>query len=74
MVDGMSWSWVWRRNGAVIDGGNQIWAYGDSGPGYVYLRPEEGFDLGEYSLEVWVNGEIMALSDFMVTDSVSASN
>ncbi len=74
MDDGMTWSWVWRRNGEIIDGGNQIWAYGDEGPGYVYLRPEEGFDLGEYSLEIWVNSELMAQSDFQVIDSISASN
>lgn len=74
MSDGMAWSWVWRHNGSVIDGGNQLWSYGDSGPGYVYLKPEEGFLLGEYSLEVWVNGQLMAQSDFNVTDSISASN
>lgn len=74
MSDGMTWSWVWRHNGSVIDGGNQVWSYGDSGPGYVYFKPEEGFQLGEYSLEVWVNGELMAQSDFNVTDSISASN
>lgn len=74
MSDGMIWSWVWRHNGSVVDGGNQVWNYGDSGPGYVYFKPEEGFQLGQYSLEVWVNGELMALSDFNVTDSISASN
>jgi hypothetical protein len=74
MADGMTWSWVWRHNGSVVDGGNQLWSYGDNGPGYVYFKPEEGFQLGEYSLEVWVNGELMAQSDFNVTDSISASN
>lgn len=74
MADGMTWSWVWKHNGEVIDGGNQVWTYGDNGPGYVYFKPEEGFNLGEYSLEVWVNRELMAQSDFMVIDSVSASN
>lgn len=74
MADGMTWSWVWKHNGAVVDGGNQVWQYGDDGPGYVYFKPEEGFQLGEYSLEVWVNTELMAQSDFMVIDSISASN
>ncbi len=74
MVDGMTWSWVWRRNGQVIEGGNQLWAYGDDGPGYVYFRPEEGFLQGQYELEVWVNSELMAQSDLMVIDSVSANN
>lgn len=74
MVDGTTWSWVWRHNGQVIDGGNQRWTYGNDGPGYVYLRPEDGFDQGEYDLEVWVNGDKMAQSSFQVTDSISASN
>ena len=74
MLDGMTWSWVWRHNGQVIEGGNQRWAYGNDGPGYVYFRPEEGFLQGQYELEVWVNNELMAQSDFMVIDSISASN
>jgi hypothetical protein len=74
MLDGMTWSWVWRRNGQVIEGGNQLWTYGNDGPGYVYFRPEEGFLQGQYELEVWVNNELMAQSDFMVIDSISANN
>ena len=74
MADGMTWSWVWRRNGQLIEGGNQLWAYGNDGPGYVYFRPEEGFLQGQYELEVWVNNEMMAQSDFMVIDSISANN
>jgi hypothetical protein len=74
MTNGMSWSWVWRRNGEVVDGGNQSWSYGNSGPGYVYFRPESGFDLGNYTLEVWVNGDLMAQSSFTVTDAISANN
>lgn len=74
MADGMSWSWVWRRNGQVIEGGNQLWTYGDDGPGYVYFRPEEGFLQGQYELEVWVNDELMAQSDFLVMDGLSANN
>jgi hypothetical protein len=74
MTNGMSWSWVWRRNGEVIDGGNQKWSHGENGPGYVYYRPESGFDLGNYTLEVWVNGDLMAQSSFTVTDAISANN
>lgn len=74
MADGMTWSWVWRRNGEVIDGGNQMWSYGDDGPGYVYFRPEEGFQLGEYQLEIWVNSQLQSQSSFTVIDSVRANN
>jgi hypothetical protein len=74
LADGMTWSWVWRHNNKVVDGGNQMWSYGADGPGYVYFQPEEGFQLGNYSLEVWVNDSLMAQSNFTVIDSVSATN
>jgi hypothetical protein len=74
MTDGMVWSWVWRHNGQVIDGGNQVWNYGVDGPGYVYIRPETGFQLGEYALDVWVNGELFTQSSFTITEGVSAAN
>ncbi len=75
MADGMAWAWVWRHNGAVIDGGNEFWAYGDEGPGYIYLSPEEGFSEGTYSLEVWVNGELLGQASATMNDAaVSAGN
>ncbi|MCA9932899.1 MAG: hypothetical protein KC415_03190 [Anaerolineales bacterium] len=75
MSDGMEWAWVWRHNGQVVDGGNELWQYGDDGPGYIYFGPEEGFQRGEYSLEVWVNGELMTASTAtMNTAAVSAGN
>jgi hypothetical protein len=75
MADGMEWAWVWRRNGEVIDGGNELWQYGDSGPGYIYLNPEEGFSEGEYSLEIWVNGELLGQAAATMNNAaISAGN
>jgi len=75
MADGMAWSWVWRQNGKVIDGGNELWAYGDEGPGYIYLRPEEGFGEGRYTLEIWVNGKLLGQASATMNDAViSAGN
>jgi hypothetical protein len=75
MADGMAWAWVWRHNGEVIDGGNELWAYGDEGPGYIYLSPEEGFAEGNYSLEIWVNGELLGQASATMNDAaVSAGN
>lgn len=75
MADGMAWSWVWRHNGQVIDGGNELWAYGDEGPGYIYLSPEEGFGEGRYMLEIWVNGELLGQASATMNDAaVSAGN
>ena len=75
LADGMVWSWIWRHNGEIVEGGNEVWNYGDEGPGYIYLNPEEGFDAGQYSLEVWVNGELMTRSSAIMNSvSVSANN
>jgi hypothetical protein len=75
MADGMVWAWVWRFNGEVIDGGNEFWEYGDEGPGYIFLSPEEGFRRGAYSLDIWVNGELMGQATATMNNSaVSAGN
>ncbi len=75
MEDGMAWAWVWRHNGEVVEGGNELWDYGDEGPGYIYLNPEEGFQPGEYSLDVWVNGELLTRSAITINNSaISAGN
>lgn len=74
MQDGMSWSWVWRKDGEVVDGGNGVWSYGDEGPGYVYLNPHDGFQPGQYSVDIWVNGEMMTTSNLFVTTNIAANN
>ena len=73
MQDGMVWSWVWRRDGQVISGGHEAWVYGDEGPGYVYLNPIEGFAEGEYTLEIWVNGERMSSANMFITNDIAAT-
>jgi hypothetical protein len=75
LADGLVWSWIWRHNGEILEGGNEVWNYGDEGPGYIYLNPEEGFDAGQYSLEVWMNGELMTQSAAVMNSvGVSANN
>ena len=73
MADGMVWSWVWRHDGEVVDGGNQYWEHGADGPGYIFYNPEEGFRAGEYTLEVWVNGEQFTRSNLRMTGSTLSS-
>lgn len=74
MQDGMVWSWVWRRDGEVVSGGNEVWNYGDEGPGYVYYNPEEGFSNGEYTLEIWINRELFAQSDMIINTAAANAN
>lgn len=73
MADGMAWAWVWRHNGKVVDGGNELWAYGDDGPGYIYYGPETGFQTGEYELEVWVNGERLTSGAAVMNNAAALS-
>lgn len=75
MADGMAWSWVWRHNGQVVDGNNELWAYGTDGPGYIFYAPPTGFRNGEYSLEIWVNGELMTQATaIMNSAAITAGN
>ncbi len=73
MVDGMSWAWVWRLDGEVVEGGNELWAYGTDGPGYIYLNPDDGFQNGRYSLDVWVNGELLTSSTATMNSAAAAA-
>lgn len=74
MANGMEWAWVWRHNGEVVDGGNELWNYGDEGPGYVYYNPEAGFQLGTYSLEVWVNGQMLTQGTIQIIEGIQTTN
>ena len=73
MTDGLAWAWVWRHDGEVVDGDNEYWEYGDDGPGYIFYNPEAGFRAGEYTLEVWVNGELLTRSNMRMTGSTLSS-
>lgn len=69
MTDGMEWAWVWQHNSEVVDGGSQIWKYGNDGPGYVYYSPEEGFQAGQYTLQIWVNEELMTQATLTISSA-----
>lgn len=68
MENGFAWSWVWRKDGEVIDGGNQSWVYSEVGPAYISTAPEEGFETGEYSAEIWFNGKLFERASVTVSD------
>jgi len=71
MADGMEWAWVWRRDGEVVNGGNELWEYGSNGPGWIYYEPPEGFSPGEYTLEVWVNEELFQQASLTIENEVA---
>lgn len=71
MADGMVWAWVWRHNGVVVNAVERRWVYGEDGPGWVYLRPETGFEVGDYTLELWVNGALMTTGNINIVAGVA---
>jgi hypothetical protein len=73
MSNGMEWSWVWRHNGSVVDGGNELWNYGENGLGFIYLNPTQGFSNGEYGLEVFVNGDMLSQSSATMNNAAVAA-
>ncbi len=72
MNDDMAWSWVWRKGGKVIDGGNMYWDFGKGGPAFVYLEPPEGFEAGIYSAELWLNNELFQRAEVELFDDLEA--
>lgn len=69
LENGNTWAWIWRQDGEIIGGGEKHWDYGNNGPGYVFMSPTTGIDKGDYSLEMWLNGELVAENSFEVTNS-----
>ena len=56
------------------DGGNEVWVFGEEGPGYIFFEPEEGFELGQYSLQVWINDELMTQSSVHMNNAIIRAN
>ncbi len=73
MENGFAWSWVWRKDGRVVDGGNQRWVYGTTGPAFISTVPEEGFEVGEYSAEIWFNGKLFERATVTVSEPAAFS-
>lgn len=69
--NGTPWSWIWKHNGIEVGGGSQAWEHGDSGPGWVYFSPDGGFSEGEYTLEIWLDGELATQSGLDVSSGVA---
>lgn len=70
LTNGLEWSWVWRRDGEVIDGGNEVWQYGIEGSAFIFLDPEL-FEPGEYSAEIWFNESLFARDNATIFQSAT---
>lgn len=70
LVTGVSWAWVWSRDGEVMAGGNELWQYGREGIGFVRLAIGEPLPDGQYALSIWINGSPYVQGEFTIGDVV----
>ena len=70
LTNGLEWSWVWRRDGQVIDGGNEVWEYGIDGAAFVFLDLDT-FEAGDYSAEIWLNETLFARDSVTIFQSAA---
>ena len=65
---GTVWQETWRRADQVIRQTQQNWpqAYGEYGTAWVFYTPASGFSPGPYTIELSIEGEVMASIGFTV--------
>ena len=66
MRDGIDFSRVWYYEGEQVATGSDMWSLGASGSAWVYISAEGPLDPGAYRLELFVEGTLVAASDFTV--------
>jgi hypothetical protein len=67
MTDGMEWTRSWLVDGQVGLTKDEGWNSGRSGTYTLELTSQRGLDAGAYRLNLHVDGELAALSNFWVT-------
>ncbi|OQY42208.1 MAG: hypothetical protein B6242_16465 [Anaerolineaceae bacterium 4572_78] len=63
---GIVWSQVWFWDDVVLIEHTNTWQYGNSGTAWVYHSATDGFQVGPYSVALKVNGEVVAVANFVV--------
>lgn len=67
MVDGVSWTQVWYYEGVEIRRSTEAWNGGSNGSLTLPIENREtGLLPGRYRLELWVEGRLATLSDFII--------
>ncbi|MDY7080290.1 MAG: trypsin-like peptidase domain-containing protein [Chloroflexota bacterium] len=66
MSDGLTWSRIWYYEGEQVASGSDSWDWGDSGSAWVSISAEGPLDPGMYRLELFVEGTLVAASNFTV--------
>jgi serine protease Do len=66
MSDGLAWRHVWSYEGEPLASNSETWSGGESGFAWVSLSAEAPLDPGAYRLELFVEGNLVAASDFTI--------
>ena len=66
MSDGLSWRRVWSYEGEEVASGSGTWEFGSSGSAWASLSDEDALDPGSYRLQIYVEGSLVAASNFTV--------
>ena len=66
MSDGLDWGRTWYYEGEQVATGSGTWDWGDDGSAWVSITAGEPLDPGTYRLELFVEGTLVAASDFVV--------
>lgn len=66
MRDGMDWRQAWYYEGEQVAAGSDTWNWGSEGSAWVSINAEGTLDPGTYRLELYVEGALLAASDFTV--------
>ena len=66
MSDGMAWSRIWTYEGERVLTGSDTWSWGNQGSAWTSASRDEPVDPGAYRLEVSVEGDLVADSDFTI--------
>lgn len=68
MDDGVAWSRMLYRDGALLQGGALLWGMGKEGSSYFFFGSDEGYPVGEYRVELLIEGEAVSEFAFHVVD------
>lgn len=66
MANGTSWMTRWYFNGQQVLENQAVWDAGESGSYYISLSHPDGLPVGEYTLELYIAGELNQSGNFTV--------
>ena len=66
MADSQSWRREWLQDGEVTAERDLEWDEGNAGVTYTYLQDEEGFEPGQYTLNLYIDGQLARSADFVI--------